>query len=136
MIIRKVFTTPAFRWKSPYDELDEMRGRMEHLSRTLEDDPVFQRNAGVFPLINLTEDRNNYYIRMELPGIKAQDIDLSITDNQLALTGERKIAAAGESAKWHRREREAGKFSRMIALPDRVDGEKVKASMTDGILRN
>ena len=134
MIIRKMFATPAFRWKSPFDELEEMRGRMARLARTLGDDPAFQRSAGVFPLINLTEDRDSYRVRAELPGIKAEDLELSITDNHLAISGERKIAEAGESSKWHRREREAGKFSRMIELPDRVDGEKVTAGMADGVL--
>ncbi|AOY60261.1 MULTISPECIES: Hsp20/alpha crystallin family protein [Desulfococcus] len=134
MIIRRMFTTPAFRWKSPYDELDEMRGRLAHLARALSGEPESRPDAGVYPLINVTEDKDHFWIRAELPGIKADDLDLSITDNHLSLSGERKIPDAGASAKWHRREREAGKFSRMIELPDRVDPEKVKAGIADGVL--
>ena len=134
MIIRKMFTTPAFRWKSPYDELEDMRERMAHLARTLGDESAFRPSAGVFPLINLTEDKDSYWLRAELPGVKTEDLDISISDNHLSLAGERKIADADASAKWHRRERDAGKFSRMIELPDRVDGDKVKATLTDGIL--
>ncbi|WP_373500491.1 Hsp20/alpha crystallin family protein [Desulfococcus sp.] len=134
MFIRRVLTTPAFRLKSPFDELEEMRGRMAHLTRTLENDAAFTPSAGVFPLINVTEDADNYWIRAEIPGVKAEDLELTITGDHLSLSGERKIAEPGASAKWHRREREAGKFSRMIKIPDRVDGEKIKAGMADGIL--
>lgn len=134
MVFRRVFTTPAFRWKSPFDELEEMRGRMAHLSRTLENDAAYQRSAGVFPLINVTEDADNFWIRAELPGVRAEELDLSLTDNHLAVSGERKIAAPEASAKWHRREREAGRFSRVIKIPDRVDAEKIQARMSDGIL--
>jgi HSP20 family protein len=134
MIIRRMYTTPVFRWKSPYDELDVMRGRMEDLARTLRGDARLRPDAGVFPLINVTEDQENFWLRAELPGVKADDLDLTITENHLALSGERRIAEADASAKWHRREREAGKFSRMIELPDRVVGEKIEAKMADGIL--
>jgi HSP20 family protein len=129
-----MYTAPVFRWKSPFDELDAMRGRMEELARTLRGDARLRPDAGVFPLINVTEDQDNFWLRAELPGVKADDLDLTITDNHLALSGERKITEADASAKWHRREREAGKFSRMIDLPDRVDGEKIEAKMADGIL--
>jgi len=134
MIIRRMFATPAFRWKSPYDELDEMRGRLAHLTRALSGESESRPEAGVYPLINVTEDKDYFRVRAELPGVKAEELDLSITDNHLSLSGERKIAEAGASAKWHRREREAGKFSRMIELPDRIDPEKVKAKIADGIL--
>jgi HSP20 family protein len=111
-----------------------MRGRMAHLTRTLENDAAYQRSAGVFPLINVTEDADNFWVRAELPGVRADELDLSLTANHLTLSGERKIATPDASVKWHRREREAGKFSRVIKIPDRVDGDKIQAKMSDGIL--
>jgi HSP20 family protein len=98
------------------------------------DDTQSQRvSAGVFPLINLTEDKDNYYVRAELPGVKGDELDIQVTGNNLAISGERKIAAQ-EDARYHRREREAGKFSRIIALPGEVDTDKVEASLENGIL--
>jgi HSP20 family protein len=98
------------------------------------DDTQSQRvSAGVFPLINLTEDKDNYYVRAELPGVKGEELDIQVTGNNLAISGERKIAAQ-EDARYHRREREAGKFSRIIALPGEVDTDKVEASLENGIL--
>lgn len=134
MIVRRMFNTPNWGWRSPFDELELLRNRMNTLSRTLSGDTPVQRSAGVFPLINVTEDKDHYRVRAELPGLSAEDLDISITGNSLALSGERKISEEAKDAKYHRRERESGKFSRMIELPDHVDGEKVEAKMANGIL--
>jgi HSP20 family protein len=61
-------------------------------------------------------------------------LDIQATGNTISLAGERKITGAEENARYHRREREAGKFSRVISLPDDIDADQVKANMTDGIL--
>ena len=96
--------------------------------------PFSYPQAGVFPLINLTEDKNNYYVRAELPGVKGEELDIQATSNNITIAGERKIAAEGEETRYHRREREAGKFSRAIGLPDEVDPDKVDAKLEDGVL--
>jgi HSP20 family protein len=84
--------------------------------------------------MNVTEDKDNFYFRAELPGIKADALDISITGENLSISGERKIPAEEENAKYHRREREAGKFSRIISMPAQVDAEKVNAKCADGML--
>jgi HSP20 family protein len=91
-------------------------------------------NAGVFPLTNVSEDINNYYVRAELPGMNTEDIEISATDSSLSISGQRIIPREGDNVRYHRREREAGKFSRMISLPGSVDTDKVEASFMDGIL--
>jgi HSP20 family protein len=96
--------------------------------------PYQRPQAGVFPLINLTEDKEKYFVRVELPGVKADELDIQVTANNLAISGKRKIAAEDESARYHRREREAGTFSRMIALPGEIDSDKVDANLENGIL--
>jgi HSP20 family protein len=90
--------------------------------------------AGVFPLTNVTEDDHNYYIRAELPGMGAGDIDISVTGDSVSIAGERKIPTEKKGTRYHRREREAGKFSRMIGVPGQIDTEKVEASCVDGVL--
>jgi HSP20 family protein len=109
-----------------------MRQQLDHL---FEDSaaPYQRTSAGVFPLINLTEDKNNYYVRAELPGVKGEELDIQVTANNLAISGERKIAAE-EEARYHRREREAGSFSRIIGLPGDINSDKVDAKMKNGIL--
>jgi HSP20 family protein len=100
------------------------------LSRGLFREPA----AGVFPLMNVTEDKDNFYVRAELPGLKPDELDISVTGDTLSLSGERQIPVEDENAKYHRREREAGKFSRIITLPSQVDTGKVNARCEDGIL--
>jgi len=90
--------------------------------------------AGVFPLTNVTEDKDNYYVRAELPGINSDELDIQVTVKGISISGERKIPVEGNNVKYHRREREAGKFSRTINLPEDVDVNKVDASLNNGIL--
>jgi HSP20 family protein len=134
MIFRRISSVPAWDWGSPLDELERIRRQMDRLSDLWTGSPFMERAAGVFPLISATEDRDNYYVRAELPGIKAEELDISVTGNSLSLAGERKIPAEDEKVKYHRREREAGKFSRMITLPAQIDSAKVAARCADGIL--
>jgi len=96
--------------------------------------PYQQPYAGVFPLINLTENKESFVIRAELPGVATGDLDIQATANSLSISGERRIPAENKDAGWHRREREAGKFSRMIALPSEIDPNKVDAGLVNGIL--
>jgi HSP20 family protein len=132
MIYRRLFNLPTWRFRSPLDELYRMRQQLDQMfedTRT----PYRQAGAGVFPLINLTEDKDNYYVRAELPGVKADELDIQATANNLAISGERKIVAE-EGTRYHRREREAGTFSRMIGLPGDANSDKVEAKLENGIL--
>jgi HSP20 family protein len=88
----------------------------------------------VFPLVNVTEDKDNYFVRAELPGLKAEELNIAITANNLTISGERKIPSEGDNVRYHRREREAGSFNRVIALPRDVEGDNVEAGLVDGIL--
>ena len=131
MIYRRLFEFPTWRLRSPWDELHRMRQQLEQM---FDDTSQQSVSAGVFPLINLTEDKDNYYVRAELPGVKGDELDIQVTANNLAISGERKIAEEGESARYHRREREAGSFSRMIGLPGDINPDKVDAKLANGIL--
>jgi len=106
----------------------------QQLDQMFDETPQQRGSAGVFPLTNLTEDSDKYYVRAELPGVKGDELEIQITGKNLAISGERKIAAAEEGARYHRREREAGTFSRMIGLPGEVDTDKVEANLENGIL--
>ncbi|MBN2034382.1 MAG: Hsp20/alpha crystallin family protein [Deltaproteobacteria bacterium] len=134
MLWRRTTGWPAWAWASPFDELDRMRRQMDILTETFSTGLPGEPIAGVFPLVNVTEDKENYYVRAELPGIKADELDISVTGDTLSLTGERRLPAEEEKAQYHRREREAGSFSRIITLPSQIDAAKANASCTDGIL--
>jgi HSP20 family protein len=107
---------------------------MDWMSSGLSSGQFREPKAGVFPLMNVTEDEDNYYVRAELPGFKGKDLDISVTGEALSISGERKLPGEDEKAQYHRRERESGKFSRIISLPAQMDTTKVEARCTDGIL--
>ncbi len=134
MILRRPFYSPTWGLRNSFEDLERMRRQLDGMFGGWERRPSRVLGAGVFPLINLKEDRDNYSVRAELPGLKAEDINISVTGNNLSISGERKIASEGENVRYHRREREAGSFSRVIALPGEVDADKVEATHLDGIL--
>ena len=134
MIYRRVLGVPSFGFRDTFDELDRMRRQMDRLFNDLGAVQSLGAGAGVFPLVNITEDKESYYIRAELPGVKGGDLDIQATVNTLSISGERKFAEQAKGAKYHRREREAGKFSRVIGLPGDIDADKVSAELVNGIL--
>lgn len=134
MIYRSMFGLPTWRVHSPFDELDRIQRQMDRLSEVFGGRRAGRVTAGVFPLLNLTEDQENYYVRAELPGVKADDLDIQVTANSLSLSGERKIAQEGNGVRYHRREREGGSFSRVMTLPGDINPEKVEADLVNGVL--
>ena len=134
MILRKVSDWPTWDWTSPFGELERMRRQMDWLNEGFTRGLGREPSAGVFPLMNVTEDKDKYYVRAELPGLKADELDISVTGDTLSISGERKHSVEDEKAQYHRREREAGKFSRIISLPTQIDTGKVEARCTDGVL--
>ncbi len=135
MLTGRIFDLPAMGWRNLFAEMERIRREMDLLTSTLFREPASRFvPAGVFPMVNITEDMDNYYVRAELPGITPEDIDMQVSGRGLSITGERKIPAEGENVKYHRRERESGKFARIIELPGQIDGDKVDAKMVNGVL--
>jgi len=133
MILRRIHY-PTFNLRSTFEELERMRSEMDRLFGQATGSILSRPAAGVFPLINLTEDKEKFYVRAELPGVKADELNISATGKNLTISGERKIASRGNDVRYHRREREAGKFSRAIALPGDVEVDNVEASLVNGVL--
>ncbi len=122
-----------------FREMDNLRKEMDELFQGIGGSPLdaaFLPGVGTqrYPKINLSEDREHYYLEALLPGIDEKDIDLSVTGNTLTLSGERQEEAAEEGRTWHRRERGSGKFLRTIELPSDINGKKVSAEYRNGLL--
>jgi HSP20 family protein len=133
MIVRRI-NFPDFGWRGTFTDLERMRRDMDRLFEQVSGRTYRPLTAGVFPLINLTEDKDTYYVRAELPGLQAEALNISAAGRNLTISGERKISAEGDALQYHRREREAGSFSRVIALPGDIEINKVEAQLSDGIL--
>lgn len=135
MLLRRITGWPGARaFANPFEELDRIRREMDWLTGDFSRGLFSEPSAGVFPLMNVTEDKENYYVRAELPGITADTLDISITGDTLSISGERTLPVEDEKARYHRRERESGSFSRILSLPSQVDTGKAKANSKDGVL--
>ncbi|MCY4146949.1 MAG: Hsp20/alpha crystallin family protein [Chloroflexi bacterium] len=84
--------------------------------------------------LDVEETALDYTLRANLPGVKLDDIDVSIHEDVLTISGETTSAPQSEDGKWLIRERRAGKFSRSLRFPGIVDGDAVSASLEDGVL--
>ena len=133
MIIKRLFDLPNYSWRGAFDDLERMRREMDSLFGQV-GKAYWPTHAGVFPLVNLAEDPDHFFIRSEIPGMKSEEITISATGRNLSISGERKIASEGGNVRYHRREREDGKFSRVIALPSDIQVDKIEAGYIDGIL--
>jgi HSP20 family protein len=108
-------------------------GRLASLQDEL--DQMFESPLQAWaPALDVHEDKDGFTIRVELPGMKREDIEVSLHNGALVISGERKSETIKEDTEVHRQERYYGKFSRALTLPTAVASEKVKADYKNGIL--
>ena len=86
------------------------------------------------PAVDIRESGEAYVVSAELPGLNREDVQITIENNVLKLTGERRFEKEVKEEEYHRVERAYGSFSRAFALPTRVDPARVEAAFKDGIL--
>jgi HSP20 family protein len=96
------------------------------------------RDTGLFsgwsPTLDVLDDKDNLVVKVELPGLKKEEINLSLHDGVLTISGERQREVEKKEGEAFRSERYFGKFQRSVTLPAAVDSGKVNASYKDGIL--
>ena len=105
--------------------------RAQH--RTLpgnDEDPV----ADWVPAVDIVEEKNHFVLRADVPGVNPEDIDVSLDNSVLSVSGERLATAANEDIGVQRIERAAGRFLRRFTLPETADAEAVVAKCAHGIL--
>jgi len=90
--------------------------------------------SGWSPALDLYQSNDNVMAVVELPGMRKEDLEISLHDGTLTISGERKRESSSNGEKAERSERYIGTFRRSIALPTRVDASKVSATYRDGIL--
>nr|WP_321467976.1 Hsp20/alpha crystallin family protein [uncultured Desulfobulbus sp.] len=123
---------PAFR--NPWAEFERIRQGLDELSRSYGEKGKAQGRANVYPPLNIYEEPDRLIITAELPGVKVEDLELSIEGETLTLQGKRDNRQSYPGISYHRREIESGSFSRAVALPVKVDVERVAAKLVNGVL--
>jgi len=121
-------------YRNPWTEFERIRQGLDELTRTYIDKSKTQNRANVYPALNIFEEADRLIITAELPGIKAQDLNLSLEGETLTIQGKRDSKQNETGISYHRREIESGGFSRAITLPIKVEVEQVGAKLNNGIL--
>jgi len=87
------------------------------------------------PAVDIGERRDAYLVTAEIPGVSADDVEVTFDDGLLTIQGERNRAGEASAEQVHRSERPHGRFRRSIMLPSHVDADKIEASAQDGVLK-
>ena len=127
------------RWQRPeltnyWSSFDQLTNLRDEINR-LFDYPLAGQDTEFFgwaPAVDLYEDKDSLTVRVELPGMKKEDIEISLHQGSLIISGERKTES--EDTETSRSERFFGRFQRSLELPKPVDANKVTATYRDGIL--
>jgi HSP20 family protein len=126
---------PLGNWSS-FDQLNRLRDEIDH---------VFQSSFGNWglnmgflegwtPTVDLIDEKDKFILKAELPGMKKEDIDVSLHGDTVNICGERKKEEEHRAGESYRSERYFGRFQRSVPLPQAVDGNRIEAAYRDGVL--
>lgn len=116
---------------SPFAQLDTLhRG----LSKILNSEDVRSGLPDWAPVVDILEDDKAYHLRVDLPGVRKDEVDVELEGTVLTVRGERKAEREEKSRKYHRVERFFGSFARSFDLPEDIDGGQIEATFRDGVL--
>ena len=124
------------RW-DPFRELLNLQERLDRMYREGER----SRKEGDFvssdwtPPVDIFELGEAFFLKLEIPEVNQESIDIKINDNELTIKGERKLEPGADQESYHRMERGYGTFVRSFSLTKTIDPSKIKAVVKDGILR-
>lgn len=131
------------RWQRPefgpwtgFGRLSDLRNEIDRLFEVplTELAQTSQLLSGWTPLLDMHEDKDNIVVKVELPGMRKDDIDISLHNGSLSISGELKKEKDYENVEVCRAERFEGRFQRTVTLPSPVAADKVKAKYQDGVL--
>jgi HSP20 family protein len=134
--------TTMMRWdpfqdlRSAQDEMSQMSPMLAH-ALGLHNRQASGRTATTAwaPALDISERKDAYLVTVELPGLKAENLDITMEDGLLTIQGERELTSESSEQQFHRVEGHYGAFRRAITLPAHVMAEGIQASFEDGVLQ-
>lgn len=115
--------------------IDEMQRLQRRMSEMMEEAETIPMEGNIFmPLADVKETEDAVAVTMDLPGVEKQDVDISISDDELRVVAEKKAEAEVSEKDYHKRERTYKRFERMVKLPVAVKIEEAKARLDNGVL--
>ena len=122
------------RWY-PIREVATLQNRVNSLFQDFAGDNESVTTASFVPAVDVYENAEKVVLKLEIPGVKEEDVDIRVENQSLTVRGERKFETEEKEENFHRIERRYGSFFRSFTLPTSVDTENVQASYNAGILK-
>jgi HSP20 family protein len=135
--------TTMMRW----DPFQDLRSAQDQMAQMGQMSPMLAHALGLHtqqgsatatawaPALDISERKDAYLVTVELPGLKPEDLDITMEDGLLTIQGERQFTHESSEQQFHRVERRYGAFRRSITLPAHVTAEGIQASFEDGVLQ-
>ncbi len=121
------------RWE-PVREMMTLREAMDRLFEDAYTQPLAFNGGNSAPAIDMYQTEDDVVVKATMPGLKPEDVDITVTGETLTLRGEYKQENEQKNARYHIREQRSGSFERSLMLPTDVKAEKAKADFEDGVL--
>jgi HSP20 family protein len=112
--------------------MDQLQREVNRLFDATNKGRVF--NTPTYPAVNIWANQEGQILSAEMPGVRPEDLDIDVTGDAVSISGVRAQDDVSRDARYHRRERNYGSFSRTVQLPFMVDTNKVEASFKNGVL--
>ncbi len=120
-----------------FEPMKELETLTDQIQKYFEDLPLMftGRHEGFTPRIDISEDDKHIYVEAEIPGVKKEDLKLTLEDNILTIEGEKKFEEEKKEKNFFRNERIFGTFKRAFTLPVEVNPDKINAKFDNGLLK-
>ena len=121
--------------RSAQEEMAQMSPMLAHALGLHAQPQGNDRATAWAPALDISERKDAYLVTVELPGVEADDLDITMEDGLLTIQGERQFTSESSEQQFHRVERRYGAFRRSITLPAQVQAEQIQASFDNGVLQ-
>ncbi len=122
-------------WPTVFDPFKELQDIERRLGAVLNVNQPAQEVKSFTPAVNEKIDDKGYYLEIDLPGVKKENIDISVNDGILTVSGERKLEKKEEKENYTKIESFFGRFERSFKLPADADLDNIEAKYEDGVLK-
>jgi HSP20 family protein len=126
--------TNLTRW-DPFQDMLSLREAMNQLMEESFVRPNGARGQNFVPALDLSETKDGYLVEAAVPGLKPEDLEITLENNVLTIKGETRQESEDKQRNYHRVERRFGSFQRTITLPNTVKADAIKAEMEHGVLK-
>ena len=122
-------------WPTVFDPFKELQDIERRIGAVLNTNRPVQKVESFTPAVNEKVDENGYHLEIDLPGVKKENIEISVNDGILTISGERKLERKEEKENYTRIESFFGRFERSFKLPADADADAIEAKYEDGVLK-